>query len=243
MERRSVSSFVSDKTHLTKFFGDKEAYCVYISCGNIKKAIRSKLSAHCWLLVAQIPIAKFEPAEFQGILTRRLYHQCMDIVTATLKEHSHVPVKLVDAAGFTRLVRTFLLAHLADYPEQQLIAACVSANQSPLSSAQHHQLGDSEAHMQRRGAQTIRSILRLPMGPEISLRRFEREAKRAGLNGVREPFWRDWRFADPSTFLAPDALHQWHRMFMDHAVKWARTLVGSVEIDKRISVLQKRVGF
>ena len=212
-----------------------------MSCGNIKKAIRSKLTAQCWLLVAQIPVAKFEPIEFQGILTRNLYHQCMDVVTARLKEHSHVPFELVDAEGFVRFVRTFLLAHLADNPEQQLIA-CVSANQSPVSVAQFHQLGDPEAHALRHGAKTIQSISALPMGPDISLRCLEREAKRAGLNGVREPFWRDWRFADPSTFLSPDALHQLHRMFLDHPVKWARKLVGDAEIDKRLSALQKRIG-
>ena len=232
----------SDKTHLTRFYGDKEVHCVYMSCGNIKKAIRSKLTAQCWLLVAQIPVAKFEPIEFQGILTRNLYHQCMDVVTARLKEHSHVPIELVDAGGFVRFVRTFLLAHLADNPEQQLIA-CVSANQSPVSVAQFYQLGDPEAHTPRHGAKTIRSISTLPIGPDISLRRLEREAKRAGLNGVREPFWRDWRFADPSTFLSPDALHQLHRMFLDHPVKWVRKLVGDAEIDKRMSVLQKRIGF
>ena len=128
---------------------------------------------------------------------------------------------------------------MADHPEQQLIA-CVSANQSPISLAQFHQLGDPEAHAPRHGAATIQLISALPIGP---LRQFEREARRAGLNGVRGPFWRDWRFADPSTFLSPDVLHQLHRMFLDHPVKWARKLVGDAEIDKRMSVLQKRVGF
>ena len=210
----------SDKTHLTRCFGDKEAYPVYMSCGNIKKSLRTKLSAQCWMLVALIPIVKFEPVELQGLLTRILYHQCMDVMTTTLKEYSHVPAELTDADGYKRLVRTFLLAHLADNPEQQLIA-CVTTSQSPISLAQFHQLGDPNPYPPRLGLTTMRLILNLPTGPDLSLRQLECEAKRMGLNGVYKPFWRDWRYADPSTFLAPDVLHQLHRMFMDHPVKWA----------------------
>ncbi|TDL14392.1 hypothetical protein BD410DRAFT_734142, partial [Rickenella mellea] len=48
----------SDKTHLTNHQGDKEAHCVYMSCGNIKKDVRNKATARAWLLVGQIPVAK-----------------------------------------------------------------------------------------------------------------------------------------------------------------------------------------
>ena len=76
----------SDKTHLTVGQGDKECHAVYLSCGNIKKALQSKVGAHCWMMIAQVPIAKFEPSELQGILTNRLLHCCLDIILANLKE-------------------------------------------------------------------------------------------------------------------------------------------------------------
>ena len=59
----------SDKTHLTIGQGDKECHAIYMSCGNIKKALRGKVGAHCWMMIAQVPIAKFEQPEHQSILT------------------------------------------------------------------------------------------------------------------------------------------------------------------------------
>ena len=64
----------SDKTHLTVGQGDKECHAVYMTCGNIKKALRTKVGAHCWMMIAQVPIAKFEPSRHQGLLTNRLLH-------------------------------------------------------------------------------------------------------------------------------------------------------------------------
>lgn len=58
----------SDKTHLTVGQGDKECHAVYMSCGNIKKSLHGKVGAHCWMMIAQIPVAKFKQLEYQGIL-------------------------------------------------------------------------------------------------------------------------------------------------------------------------------
>ncbi len=74
------------------------------------------------------------------------------------------------------------------------------------------------------------------------LARFTLYCRTLGLNGVAKPFWRDWKFADPCTFLAPDALHQWHQFFWDHPMKWAKKLLKPAEIDKRYTCLQRRVG-
>ena len=64
-----------------------------------------------------------------------------------------------------------------------------------------------------------------------------------GLNGVDRPFWRDWLHSDPSLFLAPDALHQWHKLFMDHPIEWAKSWLGPEELDRRLKVVQPLVGF
>ena len=79
------------------------------------------------MMIAQIPIAKFEPSEHQGILTNRLLHRCLDIVLTTLKECSVAAQMMLDPAGRLRNVRTFLAAYIADLPEQQALA-CVASN-------------------------------------------------------------------------------------------------------------------
>ena len=63
------------------------------------------------------------------------------------------------------------------------------------------------------------------------------------LNGVHQPFWRDWALAEPSKFLTPEPLYHWHKMFWDHDAKWCIRVVGGAEIDFRFSVLHPHTGF
>ncbi len=149
---------------------------------------------------------------------------------------------MVDAQGILRAVRTFLIAHLADFPEQQLISG-VSQNYSPTSFAELHQFGDARPHRLRTGTSTLRQIKTIRKSvPTNDLSEFLEASTKFGLNGIHQPFWRDWEFADPCYFLTPDPLHQWHRMFIDHPMKWLRKLMGDLEVDRRISSLQKWIG-
>ncbi len=56
----------SDKTHLNNNYGDKHVHAVYMSCGNIDKEVRMKLSSRAWVMVAQIPVVKFLEKNHQG---------------------------------------------------------------------------------------------------------------------------------------------------------------------------------
>ncbi|KAJ8593890.1 hypothetical protein M405DRAFT_920744, partial [Rhizopogon salebrosus TDB-379] len=71
---------------------------------------------------------------------------------------------------------------------------------------------------------------------------FQELAKAQHLSGVQLPFWRDWRFADPAIFLAPDILHTCHKFFFDHVLKWCKEVVGADELDFRFRTHHKRVG-
>ncbi|KAI6039085.1 hypothetical protein EDC04DRAFT_2568878 [Pisolithus marmoratus] len=62
------------------------------------------------------------------------------------------------------------------------------------------------------------------------------------LNGVVEPFWAIWGDACPSRFLTPEALHQWHKFYFDHCVRWVTNIIGGEELDHRLAALQPRVG-
>lgn len=237
----------SDKTHLTVGQGDKECHAVYVSCGNIKKSIRSKVGAHCWMMIAQVPIAKFEQSEHQGVLTNRLLHRCLDIALSGLKSCSFTAQLMLDPGGRLRSVRTFLAAYIADLPEQQALS-CVASNYAPSSTAVPGTLGDSTPQPLREGWKTLEVIKEMmekleETNDQGNFSRVRKLAKEQGLNGVDKPFWRDWFSADPSLFLSPDALHQWHKLFLDHPIEWAKRLLGPEELDRRLSVLQPRVGF
>ena len=234
----------SDKTLLTNHTGNKSCYAVYISCGNIDKRIRTKESAGAWLMVGQIPAAQFEDRAHKGLLHARLYHICMDIIMRNLKKASREPVEMPDSSGALRLVRTILHAHLADYPEQLLIS-CTAANTAPHSMAHMTHFEDSNPHPLKHRDTILALIDKATKAVDPDrLGRFKTHCTSLGINGVVKPFWRDWKYADPCTFLAPDALHQWHQFFWDHPMKWVRSkrLLGRRETEMRYRCLQKRVG-
>lgn len=233
----------SDKTHLTVVQGDKECHPVYMSCGNIKKNIRTKLAARCWMMVAQVPLAKFEETKLQGLLTNRVLHLCLDRVLEGLKRCARSAQLMLDPCGGLRKVRTFLAAYIADLPEQQVLA-CVSAYNSPVSVAGPSDLGNSEPCALRYGSRTLQAIRHVleKVPCTTDLPKVKKASRDYGLNGVTSPFWRDWLHSDPAIFLAPDALHQWHKFFVDHPIEWAKSWLGNEEIDKRLSVLQPRIG-
>ena len=183
----------SDKMHLTVGQGDKECHAVYLSCGNIKKSLRSKVGAHCWMMIAQIPIAKFEPSEHQEILTNRLLHCCLDIVLATLKECSVAAQMMLDPAGRLRNVRTFLAAYIADLPEQQALV-CIASNYAPSSMAGPTTLGDSAPQPLREGQDTLVLINEMmetlkETNDQDNLAKLRKLAKERNMNGVNKPFW------------------------------------------------------
>ena len=108
-------------------------------------------------MVAQIPIAKFEQDKFQGLLTGRLIHRCLDRVLHNLKQCALNAQKMLDPNGNVRMVRTFLAAYIADLPEQQVLS-CVTTNYAPSSLAGPSNLGDSLAHPRRDRLHTLGTI-------------------------------------------------------------------------------------
>ncbi|KAF9035863.1 hypothetical protein BJ165DRAFT_1355211, partial [Panaeolus papilionaceus] len=78
---------------------------------------------------------------------------------------------------------------------------------------------------------------------EWDLEAYEKESMKHRLNGVHQPFWRDWDLSNPAVFLTSEPLHHWHRMFWDHDAKWCINAVGAGEIDFRFSILQRHTGY
>ena len=53
----------SDKTHLTNFSGDKAAWLIYMSIGNISKDFGQQGTKRAWVLVALLPIPSKQPKD------------------------------------------------------------------------------------------------------------------------------------------------------------------------------------
>ncbi|KAG2364696.1 hypothetical protein BDR07DRAFT_1279102, partial [Suillus spraguei] len=72
---------------------------------------------------------------------------------------------------------------------------------------------------------------------------FFKACKQYHLNGVQQPFWAGWVTADPSSFLMPESLHYFHKMFFDHDCAWCIDVVSAKEIDFCFSLLQMCTGY
>ncbi|KIJ06479.1 hypothetical protein PAXINDRAFT_20331 [Paxillus involutus ATCC 200175] len=233
----------SDKTPVTRHTGGLEMHPVFLTIGNIQSDVRMQATSHAWRCVAFMPLPEFEiHPDFQTILVSRLFHRCMDVVFDTLKTSALHGVALTDAAGYTRNCYTPLVAYIADLPEQQLVA-CVSKNASPVTLAVLSQFGDPDICAPRTREHTLQQIAEVCHQVDPwDIVRFQKAAKSVKLLGVHHPFWRDWKFAEPSLFLTGEILHTCHKFFFDHVLKWCKEVTGKEVLDTRFKLQHKRIG-
>lgn len=235
----------SDKTNISVLTGDRVAHPLLIGLANLRMNTRMKSSTNSFLLTALLPVPKFihKNKRMRGVLADRLTHQCLDIVLEPLKQAARHGVMLSDPVGDNRYCFIGLASYIADLPEAMVLSV-VGGKTSPITMAMYKQFGDSFRHEPRTKSTTLAqlAVVRARVDP-TDVQAFFREAQKFRLNGVEQPFWRDWPLAEPSHFLTPEPLHHLHREFWDHDAKWLIYAVGEWEMDFRFSVLQPITGF
>lgn len=219
----------SDKTHLSQFRGDKTAWPVYLTIGNIAKETRRKPSARATILTGHMPVSKLEcfTKATRPLTGYRLFHLCMSKLLQPLVQAGKDGVDMACADSFIRRVYPILATYVADHPEQCLVACC-NENRCP----------HCKVHRDRRG-EPLDSVL---WDPDKFLKNMERKQRgkkpkqfeEEGLCAIFDPFWRDLPHADIFASITPDILHQLHKgVFKDHLVKWCTSILGEAEMDAR----------
>ncbi|KAH7913503.1 hypothetical protein BJ138DRAFT_1220593 [Hygrophoropsis aurantiaca] len=233
----------SDKTPVTRHAGNLEMHPLFLTIGNIQSDIRMKATTHAWSCIAYMPIAQFVAhSDYTSLLQARLWHRCMDIVCAELKIAATRGTYMVDPRSYLRYSFTPLISHVSDLPEQLMIA-CVSQNASPVTLATKDDFDDPRSFVPRTGMFTLSAIHTLSQSVNPwDVREYQTQSKAINLSGVHQPFWRDWRFADPAIFLTPELLHTCHKFFFDHVLNWCKEGLGKDELDSRYRSQHKRVG-
>jgi hypothetical protein len=234
----------SDKAHLTVLSGNKKAWPVYLSIGNIKSRVRNKLNSGAWVTIAHIPIVEFEnDTNIRTTLQSRFFHQCMRIVIDSLIDAGKDGVHLTDAKGHVRNCFPRLAAYIADYPEQILVNVA-ALNNSPTSIAGYEELDNPTPLPPRTRNWIVQQIGRVTalVDPQ-AVEAYTNVAKKYGLNGVHKPFWIDLPNYEPENAIAPDILHGCLRFWRDHPLKWMRKLIGKEEFNRRLRSLQPVVGY
>ncbi|KAI5990986.1 hypothetical protein EDD15DRAFT_2132945, partial [Pisolithus albus] len=118
-------------------------------------------------------------------------------------------------------------------PEQHVIA-CVTDNASAVSMAVSNQFGDPLRCAARTASKTRQLLIAVKREMRArNLSSYFQACRKRQLNGVASPFWLDWALAEPSSFLTPEVLHHFFKMFWDHDRKWCSRMLGADELDFR----------
>lgn len=117
----------SDKTQLSTFSGDKQAWPVYLTLGNIAKSVRRKPTMGATMLIGYLPVSKlecFSDRDERRRQQQQLFHYSMSQLLEPLKAAAAKGVFMDCGDGYTRRVHPILTSYVADWPEQCLVS-CV----------------------------------------------------------------------------------------------------------------------
>jgi len=228
----------SDKTALTQFGGDKKAWPVYLTIGNISKDVRRRPSSHSTVLLGYVPVSNLKgfSESTRQVAGYSLFHRCMRSLLQPLNDAGRNGVEMVCADGMIRRVFPILAAYVADHPEQCLVACCME-NRCPRCVVGRNERGDHEEYLLRSQTETLRTLERHQKGEDPHL--FDDE----GLRAVHYPFWADLPHTDIFSCITPDILHQLHKgVFKDHLYQWCCDIAGKREVNSRFQVMPEYHG-
>lgn len=235
----------TDKTQLTQFSGNKSAYPVYLTLGNIPRSIRRRPSQQACILIGYLSVSKIRGANLttqeKASRVQRLFHESLRIILEPLKKAGKDGVEMVGGDGKVRRVHPILAAYVADYPEQCLVTCSKYGTcpicQCPASELQEKNPGDPRSSSwtlkvmeeSRASTSTRSAYARSCMDKDVS-------------GGVSTPFWIGFPFCDINSCITPDILHQLYQGVFKHIVTWCQELMDPAELDARIRCLPPYYG-
>ena len=226
----------TDKTQLTNFSGDKQAWPVYLTIGNIDNGIRRRPSCRGTILIGSLPASKLDciSEKRRSQVVYQLFHNCMRSLLAPLKATGLTGIEMTCADSWIRHVYPILAAYVADFPEQCLVACCMESR-CPRCLIEPNKRGSPIWSILRDHNATVETLKQQATG--LAPKKFETE----GLRPV-DPFWKDLPYTNIFLCFTPDIHHQLHKgVFKDHLVNWTMKSMsgGAGELDHRFQSMLK----
>jgi len=221
----------SDKTQLTTF-GNKMAYPVYLTIGNIPKGIRRKPSRHGHMLIAYLPITRLDHITNEAARRRtlaNLYHFCKDRITQPLQKAGVDGVHIARGDGVIHRCHPIHAAEVCDYQEQVLIAG-VKNGLCPTCPIPREEIGEGNTKYDVRSLEEILDALEKADGDPTL---FHQACREAGVKPIHHPFWQNLPFSHIFRSMTPDILHQLYQGVIRHLISWLKDCCGKDEIDAR----------
>ncbi|KAF8495591.1 hypothetical protein JB92DRAFT_2834758 [Gautieria morchelliformis] len=197
----------SDKTQLSQFSGDKQAW---------------PPSKQAMVLLGYLPVTKLEclSPERRKERAYRLFHYCMSLILEPLIAAGKDGVYITCSDSQIRHIFLILASYIADYPEQCLVAA-IRENSCPICTVSPDDCGNPGCAPTRNPSTILMALRSSEMGtPSPAL-------KNLHLRPIPQPFWADLPHTNIFECFTPNLLHQLHKgVFKDHMVKWCIQIAG-----------------
>lgn len=236
----------SDKTQLTNFSGNKSAYPVYLTLGNLPKSLRRKPGSQACVLIAYLSVDKAAKDSLSQVALRlrnyEIFHRSMAIVLDPLKKAGKDGVEMVSGDGAVRWVYPLLATYVADYPEQCLVT-CSKYGTCPKCRQSSEDLEVPTPGSPRKAKLTYEIIQEARSAGYKNPSGIYKECMSQDVAGAwYEPFWVGFPLTDIHRCIAPDILHQLYQGVLKHLVEWIQKVVGAHELDVRIRALPPACG-
>ncbi|KZT20962.1 hypothetical protein NEOLEDRAFT_1074287 [Neolentinus lepideus HHB14362 ss-1] len=221
----------SDKTQVT-LFGNKAAYPIYMTIGNLPKEIRRKPSRGGHVLLGYLPTTRLDHITNKAARRRtigNLFHSCVRRILRPLKKAGELGLAMASGDGVYRRVHPIFATFVGDYPEQLLVAG-VKMGECPKCRVSHDRLGEYDESQEFRDIEEVLDALSSIIDGPLA---FVKACASAGIKPVQHPFWEELPYVNIFQSITPDVLHQLYQGVMKHVIAWVTKACGADEIDAR----------
>ncbi|KAF9521723.1 hypothetical protein CPB83DRAFT_801223 [Crepidotus variabilis] len=237
----------TDKTNLTQFSGGLYAYPVYLTIGNLPKALRRKPSKQACVLIGYLPAdsdkLKGTDLSDQNIGSRHqdLFHAAMRHILAPLIPAGKDGVNMTSGNGEVHRVYPILACYSADFPEQCLVT-CSKYGTCPKCQTPAKKLSEPKVGDPRTPAWTMGIINEAKLATTTPYQ-FRKVCMESDVSGsVLKPFWNDFPYTNIHASITPDVLHQLYQGVIKWIIGWCTTLLTEDELNARVQALPPAFG-